>query len=177
MVMGRFLRGTALGLLIGLWVASSMAAEVTVEQIKEIDEQMQSIKKEMLGISTDFLQLEEKLIYPPNSRLTIFVSVAPGDKSRLDALKVKIDGKPAANYIYSSKELDALQRGGVQRIYTGHIRAGEHALEVAVIGKSTGNSDFQQLTNHKFTKEAGEKRIEISVAGSGSGSQAVAFKE
>src|SRR5690242_20947887 len=33
-----------------------------------------------------------------------------------------------AHYIYSAKELQALRKGGVQRIYVGNVTTGEHKL-------------------------------------------------
>jgi predicted aspartyl protease len=185
--MGRFLKSAAIGLLIGMWVIISAAEEIAAkeitpkeisgEQIKEIDEQVQDIKKDVLDISTGFIQLEEKLIYPPNTRLSIFLAVAQGDKFRLDAVEIKIDGKEAAHHIYSSQELEALQHGGVQRIYTGNIRTGEHALEVALIGKSTSQNDYQQNAVYKFIKDAGTKLIEITLGGPGIISHGIVFRD
>lgn len=185
--MGRFLKSTAIVLLIGMWVAMSAAEEITAkeiakeqitkEQIKGLDEQVQDIKKDVLGISTELTRLEEKLIYPANTQISIFLAVAQGDKFRLDAVKIKLDGKAAAYHIYSSKELEALQHGGVQRIFSGNIRTGEHALEVALIGKSTSNNDYQQNANYKFTKDAGTKLIEITLAGPGTIDQGIVFRD
>ena len=185
--MGRFLKCTSIGLLIGMWVAMSAAEEIavkeitpkeiTTKQIKGLDQQVQDIKKDVLEISTELIRLEEKLIYPSNTQISIFLAVAQWDKSRLDAVKIKIDGKVTAHHIYTFKELEALQHGGVQRIYTGNIRNGEHALEVALIGKSTNNNYYQQNANYKFTKDMGTKLIEITVAGPGSGNQAIVFRD
>jgi len=180
--MGRFLKSTATGLLIGMWMVTSVAEdisanEITMGQIKAIDEQLQDIKKEVLGISTELTRLEDKLIYPANTQISIFLVLAQGGQFSLDAIKIKMDGTAAANHIYTSQELDALQHGGVQRIYTGNIRAGEHELEVALIGKSASNNDYQQKANYKFTKDEGTKLIEISVAAPGSGNQAIVFRD
>lgn len=181
-VMGRFLGAAAIGLMIGMWVVTSAAEEIatreiTGEQIKAIDRQVQDIKNDVLGISTGITLLEEKLIYPANTRISIFLTVAQVDKFRLDAVKIKMDGGAAADHNYTSHELEALQHGGVQRIYIGNIRTGGHELEVALTGKSTSNNDYQQKASYKFTKDAGAKLIEISVAGPGSGNEAIVFRD
>ena len=54
---------------------------------------------------------------------------------RLDAVRIQIDGQLVAHHIYSAKELEALRKGGVQRIYVGNVATGEHQLEVLVDGK------------------------------------------
>jgi len=181
MIMDKILKNTILALLIGMWMSLSAtevmaATEISNAQVKGLDEQVQDIKSEVLGISTEITRLEEKLLYPANTQLSIFLAVAQGDKFRLDAVKLKIDGKESATYIYSSKELEALQHGGVQRIYTGNIRMGEHALEVTFAGKSASNKDFQQNATYKFAKEAGTKLIEVTLSEPGFGNQGISFK-
>jgi len=162
-------------LILGLHQAS--AEEVSKEQIRGLDEQVQDIKKDVLGISTELMQLEEKLLYPSNTQVSVFVSVEHGEKFRLDAVKLKIDGKPVSNHIYTFKELEALQSGGVQRLYTGNIRAGEHTVEVSLQGKSSSNSDYQQTANYKFTKSVEPKLLEVILAGPGSSSPHIGFKD
>jgi hypothetical protein len=177
MAMGSFLKSAAVGLMIGMWVVVSAAEEVTKEQIKGLDEQVQDIKKDVLGISTELSRLEEKLTYPPNTQISIFLAMAQADKIRPDAVKIRIDGKDAANYIYSVKELEALQHGGVQRIYAGNIRTGKHVLEVSSFGKTTSNTDYQQNAEFKFTKDVGAKLIAITIAGPSLSNQGVSFKD
>lgn len=160
-----------------LGIGGAMAEEISREQIKGLDEQVQDIKKDVLGISAELTQLEEKLIYPSNTQVSVFVSLIKGDKFRLDAVKLKLDGKDVTHHIYTFKELEALQSGGVQRLYTGNVRAGEHTLDVALIGKGGGNSDYRQNASYKFTKSVEPKLIEITLAGPASGSKGVAFKD
>lgn len=159
-------------------VSGALAAEVVSrEQIKGIDEQVQDIKKDVLGISSELSQLEEKLLYPSNTQVSLFVAVAQGEKFRLDAIEIKIDGKEAARHLYTFKELEALQSGGVQRVYTGNVRSGEHALEVTLIGKSSGNNDYRESASYRFTKEEGPRLVEITLAGPGAGSNNINFKD
>lgn len=164
---------------VGLLLSASAGAEdISREQIKGLDEQVQDIKSDVLAISTDLLQLEEKLLYPSDTQVSLFVSLAtPGEKFRLDAMEIRIDGKEAAHHLYTFKELEALQKGGVQRIYTGNIRSGEHTLDVTLIGKTAGNTDFRHSARHTFSKDVGPRLVEISLAGPGAGSKDIAFKE
>jgi len=175
--MNRFQKSIMIGVLVCIWMSGSMAEEVSKEQIKGLDEQVQDIKKDVLGISTELTQLEEKLIYPSNTEVSVFVSIAQGDKFRLDAVNIKIDGKDTTHHIYTFKELEALQSGGVQRIYTGNIRSGEHTIDVSLIGKSSGNSDYLRSASSKFTKTVEPKLIEVTLAGPGSSNQSIGFKD
>jgi len=175
--MNRFQKSVLMALLLCMVAAESMAEEVTREQIKGLDEQVQDIKKDILGISAELTQLEEKLIYPSNTQVSVFVTLVKGDKFRLDAVKVKIDGKDATHHIYTFKELEALQSGGVQRLYTGNILAGEHTIDVSLIGKGSGNSDYLQNASYKFTKSVEPKLIEVILAGPSSSNQRIGFKD
>lgn len=172
--MRKFIRNASIGMLIGMWMAVCAADEGAQVPAEGLDEQVQSIKREVLRISAELIQLQEKLMYPSDTQVALFVSLAQGDKFRLDAVTIKIDGKNAARYIYTAKELEALQHGGVQRIYTGNIRGGTHTLDVELIGKSTDNRDYQQNSSHKFYKMKGPKVIEITLSGSGSIIQSIA---
>lgn len=138
------------------------------EQMQSLDEQVQEIKSDVLGIAAELDRLEEKLLYPSNTQVAVFVSVAEGETFRLDAVQIQIDGELVARHIYSFKELEALQKGGVQRIYTGNVKSGEHRLEVAVAGKRQGK-DFAGTQSFTFSKDVGPKLVGVTLAGGDSG--------
>lgn len=142
----------------------SMAAygqEVTKEQLKGLDEQVQEIKSEVLSIAADLNILEERLIYPSNTEISVFVSLEKDETFRLDSIEVRLEGEPVAHHIYTFKELEALQKGGVQRIYTGNIRSGRHDLQVSMTGKSSGGSDLEETESYVVNKDVGPKIVEI----------------
>jgi hypothetical protein len=135
---------------------------------KGLDEQVQEIKTDVLSIAAELNQLQEKLLYPSDTQIAIFVSIAKDEKFQLDGVDIGVDGTSVAHHLYTYKELEALQKGGVQRIYVGNVRTGEHAVQVTVLGKSEGGSDFQQSESFTVTKNVGPKLVGIVLAGSGS---------
>jgi hypothetical protein len=167
-----WLKGIILGISILVLSGTAYTQEISKEQIKGLDEQVQEIKSDVLSISTELNQLEEKLLYPSNTQVAVFVSLVSGETFRLDSVEIQLDGNPVAHHIYTFKELEALQKGGVQRIYTGNIRSGDHDLEVSVIGKSSGGGDFQKTNRFKVNKDVGPKIVEISLA-----SQSITLKD
>jgi hypothetical protein len=138
---------------------------------------VQDIKKDVLGISTDLNLLEEKLIYPSNTQVSLFVSLAAGDDFRLDSVEIELDGKAVAHHIYSFKELEALQAGGMQRIYTGNIRSGAHQLKVGFAGKTSSGADYRDTESYSFNKDVAPGLVEISLAGPGFRSDSIEFKD
>jgi len=158
-----WLRKVILGISVLILSVTVHAQEISREQIKGLDEQVQEIKSDVLSIAAELNQLEEKLLYPSNTQVAVFVSLASGEIFRLDSVEIQLDDKPVAHHIYTFKELEALQNGGVQRIYTGNIRAGDHDLQVLVIGKSGGGADFRKTERFKVNKDVGPKIVEISL--------------
>jgi len=149
--------------MLGLSVAV-YAQDVSREQIKGLDEQVQEIKSDVLSIATELNQLEEKLLYPSNTQVAVFVSLISGESFRLDAAEIQLDGKPVAHHIYTFKELEALQKGGVQRIYTGNVRTGDHDLKVSFKGKSTEGADLRKTERFTINKGVGPEIVEVSLA-------------
>jgi hypothetical protein len=137
------------------------------QQMRGLDEQVQQIKSDVLSISAELNQLEEKLLYPSGTQVAIFIVLAKGDQMRLDAVRLQIDGQLVAHYIYSFKELEALRKGGVQRIYVGNVATGDHKLEVLVDGKLESGADFSHTERFTFRKEEKPKLVGLTVAGSG----------
>lgn len=144
--------------------AAAYGQEISREQIKGLDEQVQEIKSDVLGIAAELNQLEEKLLYPAHTQVAVFLSLAGGETFRLDSVEIQLNGKPVAHHLYTFKELEALQKGGVQRIYTGNIRSGEHDLQVMVLGKTGGGTDIKKSERFKVNKDVGPKIVEISLA-------------
>jgi len=142
-------------------------------EMRGLDEQIQEIKSDSLRMSAELSQLEEKLLYPSGTQVAIFVELAKSDTMRLDAVRLQIDGQLVAHYIYSAKELQALRKGGVQRIYVGNVATGDHKLDVFVDGKLEGGADFSRTGQFTFRKEVKPKLVGLTLAGPRSGNTSI----
>ena len=182
--MGRRREGIASVLAVLLCVSASHAeapknnAPQKNEQqaMKGLDEQVQEIKSDVLSIAQELSRLEEKLLFPSVTQVAVFVSLAPGDTLRLDAVRLQIDGQLVAHYIYSFKELEALRKGGVQRVYLGNVMTGDHQLEVVIDGKTEAGADFSRTEHFAFRKDVKPKLVGLTVAGPSS-AKAIALEE
>jgi hypothetical protein len=146
----------------------SWAQQNDQQQMRGLDEQVQDIKSDVLSIAQELNRLEEKLLYPSSTEVAVFISVAKGDQMRLDAVRLQIDGQIVAQHIYSFKELEALRKGGVQRIYVGNVSTGDHKLEVLVDGKLESGADFSRTEHFTVRKEVKPKLVGLTLAGSSS---------
>jgi len=142
------------------------------EQLQGLDEQVQAIKSDVLSIAAELNLLEEKLLYPSQTEVAVFVALAAGETFRLDSIDLTLDGRAVTHHLYTFKELEALRKGGVQRLYTGNLGTGEHPLEVTCRGKTAGGGDVQVNGSFTVSKDVGPGIVEIVVA-----EQAVSFND
>ena len=141
----------------------TLADESRVE-MRSLDDQVQEIKSDVLDIAAELAVLEERLLFPSNTQVTVFVALGEGDDFRLDAVKLDIDDQLAAHHIYSFKELEALQQGGVQRLYMGNLATGSHEIEVAVLGKLPNGKELSRTQRFSFSKDVEPRLLGITVA-------------
>jgi len=76
---------------------------------------------------------------------------------------VKFDNTVVANYLYTEREVQALYRGGVQRLYLGNLRSGSHELVAVFTGKGPHNRDYRRGATVTFDKATGPKYIELQI--------------
>jgi hypothetical protein len=170
-------RAFVFALLLCLGSVHGWAQQNDQQQMRGLDEQVQEIKSDVLSIAQELNRLEEKLLYPSGTQVAIFIALAKGDQMRLDAVRLQIDGQLVAHHIYSFKELEALRKGGVQRIYVGNVATGDHQLEVLVNGKLEGGADFSPTERFTFRKEVKPKLVGLTLAGPASGNTPIALGE
>lgn len=156
---------TSLALLCCLAAPGAARAGGSQEQMRSLDEQVQETKSDVLDIAAELSRLEERLIYPSNTQVSVFVEMAGDDPFVLDSVEIQIDGQPVATHIYTFKELEALQKGGVQRLYTGNVPTGSHRLDVAVTGKRSGGGDVTGAQTFSFEKGVEPRLVGVTLAG------------
>jgi hypothetical protein len=162
------------GLLLLLLPVTVVGAEdLSGSEMRSLDGQVQEIKSDVLSIAAELNNLEERLLFPSNTQVSLFVSVAAEEDFRLDAVQVTINGELATHHIYSFKELEALQKGGVQRLYTGNIPTGDHQIGVTMAGKLKNGKDFSESGEFTFSKGVKPKALGITLAGPGFGSNTI----
>jgi hypothetical protein len=128
-----------------------------------LDSRIQEVKSDVIRLNRDLLVLEEELLFPANTQLAVFVSMDVGKMFSLDSVQVKIDDKLVASYLYTPLEVQALHRGGVQRLFVGNLRTGEHELVALFTGGGPHARDYQRGATVKFTKDTQAKYVELRI--------------
>jgi len=132
-------------------------------EFSNLDGRIQDTKSEVIQLNRDLMVLEEELLFPANTQVAVFVSMDVGLLFGLDSVQVKVDDKEVANYLYTPSEVQALHRGGVQRVYLGNLRAGHHDLVAFFTGKGPHDRDYRRGTTVKFEKGTDPKYIELRI--------------
>jgi hypothetical protein len=156
-----------------LWATGAQAQELSGGEMRSLDGQVQEIKSDVLSIASELSILEERLLYPSNTQVAVFVSMEEDEDFRLDAVQIEIDGELATHHIYSFNELEALQKGGVQNIYTGNVATGNHQLNITMLGKLKNGKDFTASDSFTFAKDVKPKALGVTLAGPGLGSSEI----
>jgi hypothetical protein len=143
--------------------AAADAAATDANGTRALDQQIQDLKKDVVDLNKDLFVLEEELLFPANTQVAVFVSVDVGDFFALDSVTLKIDNHDVMNYLYTPREVAALLKGGVQRLYVGNLKAGDHELVAFFNGKGPHDRAYKRGANLKFEKGVGAKYLELKV--------------
>ena len=128
-----------------------------------LDDRVQATKADVISLNRDLLVLEEGLLFPANTQVAVFVSMDVGLLFDLDSVQIKLDDKVVSTYLYTPLEVQALHRGGVQRVYLGDLRAGNHEIVAFFTGKGPHDRDYKRATTIKFDKTTEPKYIELQI--------------
>ena len=142
--------------------ASATAAPPAAEQAA-LDARVQALKAEVIRLNRDLLVLEEELLFPAGTQVAVFVSMDVGRLFELESVQIKLDDKVISQHLYTALEVQALHRGGVQRIFVGNLRAGTHAIDAFFTGRGPHDRDYKRGTTLRFEKGTEPRYIELRI--------------
>jgi hypothetical protein len=140
-----------------------VANEVDNTAITPLSEEVEDLKKAALELNRDLLILEEELLFPANTQVMVFLSVDTGTFFRLDAVKLSLDDKLVASHLYTPRQNDALVRGGIQRLYVGNLKTGEHQITAVFTGIGPDSREYKRAATVLIDKTDEPKMLEIRV--------------
>jgi hypothetical protein len=108
--------------------------------------------------------LEEELLFPANTQVAVFVSMDVGEFFDLDSVQLRVDDKDVSNYLYTDREVQALLRGGVHRLYLGNLKTGEHELTAVFTGQGPHTRDYRRGATLQVEKGIGAKFVELRIS-------------
>ena len=121
------------------------------------------MKQELLALKRDLVILEEDLLFPASSQVAVFLSLDVGEFFQLDAVTVKVDGDEVAHHLYTESQVDALMRGGVQRLFVGNVQQGKHRLTAFFTGRGPGGRDYRRAATVEFEQSFEPAYVELAI--------------
>lgn len=152
--MSPLLRGLLTGIALFLFTSGASAEQ-------GLSGQIQNLKMGVLELNRELTRLERELLWP-SSEVAVFVSVDVGSSVRLVDVNLMLDGEHVGYHYYSDPEFDALTKGGIHRLFDGHVTSGRHTLKATITGYAKGK-DYQKSTTYEFVKGPGRKMVELKV--------------
>ena len=153
-------------ILYGGGAGEGAAEEAVAEKDPEtMQQEMQDLKEKILQVNRDLFILEEDLLFPSSTQVNVFVSYDALEYFQLDGVSLKINDRPISNHLYTERELKAMNRGAVQRLFTGNLPVGEHELVAVVTGVGPSGRDYKRAVSLAFEKTSGTKYIELKIEG------------
>ena len=161
------MRTAVISFLAAIAVSMPALADDTAQPVAErsaLDAEVQALRRDVVDLNRDLFMLEEDLLFPASTQIAVFVSMDIGTFFALDSVQVKVDDKEVANYLYTARELEALKRGGVHRIWLGNLKAGEHEVVAFFTGQGTHERDYKRGTTLTVEKGVGSKYVELRIS-------------
>ncbi len=143
--------------------ASAPDAAASAPSAAALDARVQALKAEVIRLNRDLLVLEEELLFPAGTQVALFVSMDVGKLFELESVQIRLDDKLIANHLYTPQEVQALHRGGVQRVYLGNLKAGKHQIAAFFTGRGPHERDYKRGTALEFEKGTEPRYIELRI--------------
>ena len=143
--------------------AASASAPDAAASAAALDTRVQQLKAEVIRLNRDLLVLEEELLFPAGTQVALFVSMDVGKLFELESVQIRLDDKLIANHLYPPQEVQALHRGGVQRVFVGNLKAGKHNIAAFFTGRGPHERDYKRGTTIEFDKGTEPRYIELRI--------------
>ena len=134
-----------------------------VEEEGALSVEVEDIKDTLLKLNRDLLILEEELLFPANTQIALFLSMDVGEFFQLDSVKLEIDGDLVASHLYTERQIDALHRGGVQRLHIGNLRSGNHEITAFFTGIGPLGREYKRGTTLDIEKTQDPVLLELII--------------
>ncbi|MDH5230172.1 MAG: hypothetical protein OEZ58_00690 [Gammaproteobacteria bacterium] len=151
-----------------LVLSSSLALAKPAVSAEAIEKQIEDLKQVILNLSKDADVMQQQVLYPPNVRVKVFVSMDSGQLFELKWVKLELDGKLVSSYMYSEMELEGLKAGAMHELFLGSYKPGKHELVATFNGVGPRGKPYERMTRHQFEKTREEMNIELKIADSAS---------
>lgn len=147
-----------------LMVSALVAAQAQTDEAPDsLASEVEDLKKAIVQLNRDLFILEQDLLFPSSTQVAVYLSVDVGHFFQLDAVELKVDAETVTHYLYTERQVDALHRGGVQRLFVGNVNQGSHELTAVFTGIGPESRPYKRAVSLTFDKSARAAAVELSI--------------
>lgn len=118
-----------------------------------VDEQVKIIKKEMVDLGKDIAILEDVLLYPEKSRITVYLAADSGNFFSIEKVRLLLNGETVLSYQYNAREKNGFVKGSAQQLYIGNLKPGKHKIVAFVEGTGPRGREYKRGAALSFIKK------------------------
>jgi len=143
------------------------AGDEIATELQTLRQNVRSLHQEALLFSRDLTLLDERMNFPDATRITIFNKLQLSAPLSLRSIGLTLDGVAIIAHQYTPDDIQSLQHGAAQRLYTGNISAGRHTLTATIQALLPDNSHLSKTATLTFTKTSIATIIQLNLLDQG----------
>lgn len=128
-----------------------------------IEKKVNQLHSDSTDLERDIGLLEKDLLFPPLTRVEVFLSIDPELDFSLKNVALSLDGDEKSFHIYTSADTTALQMGGLQQFWEGNVALGQHEVTVEFLGVNVKGKQVKKTVTKKFEKTRKGLAFELQV--------------
>lgn len=129
-----------------------------------LDAEIEELKTEVVELNRALFDLEEQLLYPATTSFAVFVSMEDIDGFQLSSVKLNLDQQDVTSHLYSKEQVEALKRGGIQKIFMSNLKPGMHKISAEIMGKDRDGRAVKRVVMADFGKARSSKYLEVKIS-------------
>lgn len=144
-------------------LAPVKVADGAAKELSLLYDEFETVKKGLLDLHRDALVLRESSQFPAPSQVSIFLAMGRLPQFQLESIEVRLNDKLVSNYAYTAHKREALQKGGVHRLYSGALNPGSHTVKAIFRGKTAKIEGYFNSATFDFKKTATPKVFTLEI--------------
>ncbi|OUS27880.1 hypothetical protein A9Q98_08325 [Thalassotalea sp. 42_200_T64] len=154
---------SSITLFITVALSLTMSVFVCAKAATTTDKKLQQLKSDLVSLNKDIHLLKEQLLFPDSTRLSLYVSLAVNQNFSLHSVKVFVDDDEVIRKDFTDRQVNALEQGGIHRLYVGNVSAGEHTLTAFFTGVDEESRTYKRGITKTIMKKGIAKVIELKI--------------
>lgn len=147
-----------------LFVSFFMSCYPAFAEQAGLDSEIEALKAEVVELNRELFDLEEQLLYPATTSFAVFVSMDAVKDFEIQSVKLNLDEQDVTSHIYRAEQVEALRRGGIQKVFEGNLKPGLHRLKAEIMGKDRDGRPVKRMVMAEFGKARASKYLEVKIS-------------